>query len=472
MNKISEYLQSFQEAIRKPSLLFIIFSACFAFWFLDIWKPYNTAKKGNNFVYDVFGYYSYLPATFCNHGSFDWHNNETNHNPHGPFNNYVPKYTYGMSLMYSPFFALGYKVAYNQKSPLNGFSEPFATCIRWGSIFYVLLGMFFLRKFLLFYFNEVVTTITLVAALFGTMLFIYTYSQSELTHGYLFSLFSVFLYLTYKWHEKQKYLYTFFIGFIIGLISLIRPTDVFIMVFFIFWNVKSAADVKTKTLFFLKSYKHILIIMLMAILLWIPQLFFYKYHTGNYFYFSYLGERFYWTDPQIINILFSYRKGWITYTPMVVLAFIGFFFIKKDFPVSKWTFIIITSIMVYIFSCWWDWGFGGCFGARPFCQQIAFLSIPLAYFIDFVLYSSKKFILKGLLTLCTMVYIFSAICLNLGQSYQYHVMMKIHVWAMTKKVYWDVFRTYQFNDDYQYQYWRDIKEPDFEKYANGSDRNQ
>ena len=207
-------------------------------------------------------------------------------------------------------------------------------------------------------------------------------------------------------------------------------------------------------------------------MMWIPQLLFYKHHTGQYFYFAYGGERFFWNDPQIINILFSYRKGWVTYTPLIILAFIGFFFIKKDFPLSKWTFVIITAIMVYVFSCWWDWGYGGCFGARAFCQQIAFLSVPIAYFVDFILYSSKKYMFKGILTLLTMVFIFSCICLNLGQSYQYSHLMKIHVWAMTKDAYWDVFRKYRYSEEDQSKFFKDLKDIDYLKYSNGSDREQ
>src|SRR4051812_42545996 len=88
------------EFLKKPSILVVIFSLCFAFWFIDFWKPYNSAKQGTNFVWDVFGYYSYLPATFLNDGSFDWHNEASNYNPFGPKGSHVPKYTYGMSILY------------------------------------------------------------------------------------------------------------------------------------------------------------------------------------------------------------------------------------------------------------------------------------------------------------------------------------------------------------------------------------
>src|SRR6185369_5607609 len=93
-----------QETFKKPSVLFIVFTVCFAFWFVDFWKPYNAAKNETNFVWDVFGYYSYLPATFLNKGSFNWHNAASYYNAFGPLNTHMPKYTYGMSIMYAPFF--------------------------------------------------------------------------------------------------------------------------------------------------------------------------------------------------------------------------------------------------------------------------------------------------------------------------------------------------------------------------------
>jgi hypothetical protein len=299
------------------------------------------------------------------------------------------------------------------------------------------------------------------------MLFDYTFSQSEMTHGYLFSLFSIFLYLTYKWHLEQKFKYTFFLGFVFVMISLVRPTEVFIFLFFLLWNVKKPEDFKTKFFFFLKNYKHFLLILLMGIIMWLPQFYFWKQRTGMWVYYPYFEEGFFWNDPQILNILFSYRKGWITYTPMIVMAFIGFFFVKKDSPISKWTFIFITSLMIYVLSCWWDWAFGGCYAAREFCQQIAFLAIPIAYFVDFIFYSPKKFKLQGLLALASMVFIFSCVCLNIGQTYQYNH-QRIHPSGMTKKVYWDIFRQYQFKDDYTY--WGDIKEPKYEDYLKGEGR--
>lgn len=458
---------------RKPGVLVIILSACFTFWFVDFWRPYNvTIEYSNNFSWDVLNYYSYLPATFCNNGSFDMPDPVgTGYMPIGPNGHHLPKATYGMALMYSPFFAIAYKIAFNQHSPLNGVSEPFTTCLHWGSIFYCLLGLVFLRKFLLAYFNEKVIALTLLCVFFGTMLFFYTNVQAESTHGYLFMLISLFLLLTQLWHREYKIKYMIGIACVTGIVCLIRPTEVLIFVFFLMWDIRKFSDFKVKFQLFLKHYRQVLLVPVIGFLIWLPQFLFWKAQTGHYFYFSYPGERFFWGDPQIINILFSYRKGWLVYTPMVLLSFIGFFFVKKEFPLSKWTLFLFTAGTVYLLSCWWDWTFGGCFGARGFCQHISFLAIPMAFLFDFVFYSPKQYWFKGLVTLATVIYSFLCIYQNIGQSYQYRQNL-IHYHAMTKKVFWDIFRTYRFPlGEYPVDFWNNLKEPDFDKMRNG-DRDQ
>jgi hypothetical protein len=456
--------------LKSPSLLLVLFSAVFAFWFLDFWKPYNTAKNHHNFNADVMNYYSYLPATFCNGGSFDFHfGADSLYLPFGPKGTFVPKCTYGMAAMYAPFFALGYKVALNQQDNPDGFSEPFATCVRWGSIFYVLCGMLFLRAFLLRYFNELITTLVLSAVLFGSMLFNYTFVQSELTHGYLFALFCAFLWLTAKWHEKPTYLRSFFIALVMGLVSLIRPTEVYIFLFFLLWEVKSMADVKVKWHLFTGKFAHFILMGVVMLLMWVPQALYWKAHAGSYYYYPYMEERFFWSDPQLFNILFSYRKGWITYTPIVLLAFAGLFVRRWDLPLSRGSVLFVTLLTLYILSCWWDWSFGGCFGARAFCQHIAFLSIPMAVFMRFVLYGMRQKLVRGASGVVFFIFLFSAICLNIGQTYQ-SVHNLIHPWATSKELYWYVFRRYQFGNDFQDQYWSKLKFIEHEKWMKGEGR--
>lgn len=452
--------------LAKPSLLFILFSICFSFWFNDLWKPWHRHSADDHpFVWDVAQYYSYLPATFIYDYDLTFNEYYLKYFNEAPLGGKMPKTTYGMSLLYSPFFALGYKIGINQKSPLTGFSEPFSTCIHFGSVFYGLLGLLFLRNFLVKFYSEKVTTLTLAVVFFGTTLFCYILTFSEMTHGYLFMLFSALLLATYHWYQKPTYLKSTLVGLIIGISCLIRPTEILVSLIFIFWMINSFSGIKNRFTFLLKSYKHLLLMALMVVLLWIPQFLFWKLKTGSYFYFSYPGEQFFWNDPQIINILFSYRKGWFVYTPLALLGFFGLFFmrgeVRRNLPVMI-TFFLIT---IYVLSCWWDWNYGGSFGARQFAQYHAFLAIPMASLTQYV-FEIKKIRIAYLIQTLYLIIIFSGICLNIGQTHQYNLGL-IHYDSMSKKSYEVIFNKYKLSPWESERYWKSLKQPDYDKMRKG-----
>ncbi|MBK9284299.1 MAG: hypothetical protein IPM51_08235 [Sphingobacteriaceae bacterium] len=436
---------------------------------MDLWRAWHFDQT--NFVWDVANYYSYLPAKFCNNNSFDFKNGTEMYLPNGPNGQKMPKVTYGMSILYAPFFALGYKIAYNEKEALDGFSQPFRICIHWGSILYGLIGLIFLRNFLVKFFSEIVTVFTLAVCFFGTTLFYYTMGNSEMSHTYLFFLISGFLLLCYNWHEKVTWLRTTFIGILLGIISLIRPTEILVGAIFIFWGVNNFQSLKNNMQKFWQNKFHLVLIGLIILLIWIPQFLFWKNISGNYFFFSYGDEKFFWTDPQIINILFSYRKGWLTYSPLIWLVFIGFFFMKDEVKKLRPVILILLILNIYMLSCWWDWFFGGGFGARGFTQHIAYLSLPLASFFNFIFHSEK---IKGLLNylrLLVIAIVFSGISLSIGQTYQY-VKLYIHFNAMSKESYWYIWGRYYLNEDEIGKWWGLIKSPDYEKLKSGEDRDQ
>ncbi len=436
---------------------------------MDLWRAWH--NKQTNFVWDIAQYYSYLPAKFCNNNSFEFNNDIKGYIPQLANGEYMPKVTYGMSILYSPFFALGYKVALNQDSPRNGFSEPFITCIHWGSIFYGLLGLIFLRNFLIKFYNEFVVTVTLAIVFFGTNLFYYTMANSEMTHGYLFCLISAFLLLTYKWYQTPKWSLSLGLGLLLGLISLIRPTEILVGSIFIFWSVSNWNDIKQRLKTFLQYKWHLFAMAFIVILIWVPQFLFWKERVGSYFYFSYGNEKFFWTDPQIINILFSYRKGWITYSPLIVLVFIGFFFMKDEVKKLRPVILSLLIINIYVLSCWWDWTFGGSFGARCFTQHLAFLSLPIAAICNY--FCNSENFRKSLQFTRAIFFavVFSGISLSIGQTHQFNSQY-IHYNNMTKETYWLIFGKYYLDGDNQSRFWNSLKALDDETFRSGKNRDQ
>ncbi len=371
--------------IAQPSVFTVLFIFLFSMLSFKEWVTWGK----HPFAMDVDQYYSYLVAQFIHHDL-------TFHFPNeywlikSPIGEMVPKGTMGIAFLNLPFFVLADNIAHGFGYETLGYSAPYAWCIHIGAIIYVILGLWFLRKTLVLFFSEWVTSITIVLIFFGTNLFYYTFRESEMPHGYLFFLFSAFFYHAIKWHHTQKNKHLYYFCFIAGLISLIRPTEILVMFVPLLYKVTSLTALKERFILIKNLKWKLLLCIFIFMIPIIPQMIFWKIQTGQLLYFSYgSDESFFFTDPQIYNVLFSWRKGWFIYTPLMLIAIIGLGFMFKKW---KEMFIPISAYMIiniYLISCWWDWGFGGSFGMRALVQSYAFLALALAFIINYIFSISK-----------------------------------------------------------------------------------
>ena len=458
--------------MKKPywiTLYTLIFILTYMLFFQGYWKYWKEYE--NPFNSDVAQYYSYLPLTII-HGDMDMVKHNHGYWPiKAPNGAKVPKVTYGMALMYSPFFLLGHKIAINQNSPQDGFSEPYATCVHYGTLLYCFLGLLILAFVLKRFFSDGIIAITLVTLFFATNLFFYTLREGEMTHSYSFFLISLFVLLMCKWHEKNKSIYFLWIGMTMGLLTLIRPNEILLFIVFIGYQVHSLSDFKNKLLKIIFSYKNILLFIIGFFILWVPQMIFWKIETDQLLFFSYGNkEGFFWLDPQIKNLLFSYRKGWFVYTPIMLFAIAGLFMLKNKGLDFKIPIIIYLGLNIYLLSAWWCWWYGGGFGMRALVQSYAILAIPMAAFYEHIFSFSFKKQLFTILSRSLVVCLFSVfLCINQIQTYQYNHFM-IHYDSMSKDAYWHFFGKFDYNEDDVKKFEEESNLPDYEAAMKGEKR--
>ena len=281
--------------------------------------------------------------------------------------------------------------------------------------------------------------------------------------------------LTCKWHETRKSSYFLWIGLTVGLISLIRPTEVLILIVFWGYEVTSFADIKAKAKEVLFSLNHIIFFLFGFFAFWLPQMIYWKTLTDSFVYFSYGDERFFWTDPQIINFLLSYRKGWFVYTPIMLFSIIGLFFILKKKNGFKIPIIIYMIVNIYILSCWWCWWFGGSFGSRALVQTYALLAIPLAAFYEYIFITLR--IHKIILSLgkSLVFFVFAGfLCLNVMQTYQCIYPKDgslMHFDAMTKDAYWRIFGKFNLSTEDWEKFKSELHPPNYDAAKKGERNN-
>lgn len=414
---------------------------------------------------DILHYYAYLPATFIYH---DIELKFVSKKPsdfqqkfwpfHSPLGKNTIMTTMGMSILYAPAFLTTRAIMWVIGDESDGFSPPYRLGLVIGSIFYLLLSLFLLKKVLLKFFSPIATAISLIMVALGTNLAHYSTHEATMSHLYGFFLFSVFLYLVVKWHETPSIKYSIFIGLVSGLIVLVRPSNILIGLVFIFWNSYSLKSLVEKFKFFVKNYVHLAIIILFALIIWVPQLIYWKQLTGSYFFYSY-GEKsnFFFNNPQIFNNLFSYRKGWFVYTPIMITAFIGLILLWKKHRGIVVPMLIFTVINIYVVSSWWSWWYGGGFGMRAYVETYALYSIGFAAFVQWII-GLRHYLVK--IPLFVIIALF--IAFNLFQTRQYYF-GSIHYVGMTKEAYWYQFLVLKPHGEY----YNLLTIPDMEKARQG-----
>lgn len=403
---------------------------------------WNRSKPNERGVikWDVISYYSYLPATFI-YGDVTL--GFLDNPPEGFVNdnkfwvielengNRLIMTSMGLSMLYSPFFFMAHLLAPVFGETPDGYSHIYQFFLVLSSLIYVMIGLIFLKKILHKYFSPYVTAITLLLVGLGTNLFFYTVHEGPMSHGYNFALITIFLYLVIRWYERPVLKTTVILGLVYGLIVLIRPSNIIAGAILLFWGVTGIHSLRVRSMFLLQKVPLILLMVLFFLIPWIPQFLYWKTVTGSFLFNSYgpNGSSFYFGSPHIFDVLFSYRKGWFLYTPVMLVATAGLLFMGKKCKDGQWTIFIYLILQVYLIASWWSWWNGGGFGLRSFVDIYGIMAFPLAALVDRVLRMKRPAAIASGAFLLFLLY------MNL---YQTHLYTKgfIHHTGMTKEAYW------------------------------------
>ncbi len=451
---------------RKPSLSAIMVTIIAVVLFVNVFDSgrYRTPEKV--IEWDVINFYSYLPAVFAE-GDISLSFAKEDPDRYIFSDHYWPetlpngdlliKTTMGLSMLYCPFFLVAHAVAEPLGYEADGFSQPYALALILACVFWVVVGCIYLRKVLLAHFSEAVTAIVIGVTVFATNLLWYSTAEAPYSHGFLFGLICIFLYQTERWHSRPSWWNTVAVGLNIGLISLIRPTDVLVLLYFLLYGITTWKGIGDKVRFYLGQWPKVLAMAGAAVMVWVPQMMYWHYMTGHLFFYSYTNnERFFWTQPKLLEGIFGFRKGWLTYTPVMIFAIIGLIPLWKNHRRFFWPTVVFLTLDLYVLMCWWCWWYGGCFGQRSMVDCYGLLAVPMAAFLEWT-FSRKAFVRWAVLVL------FAAVSYLSFFHYKQYKHEAIHYDAMTRAAYFDSFG----HKHHSERFWDLLDWPDYEAAKQG-----
>ena len=394
---------------------------------------YKNIKHPGNLIWsDMEGYYTYLPSVFI-YGDFVKEAvKDTNYiRPYKDTQKIYSKYTCGVAMLEMPFFLISHVVAGLKGENQDGKSPIYGRGLAFAGLFYLWVGMLFLYKLGIRYYEKKWVILSILSILLGTNLYYYTFFQPAMSHVFSFGIISIFLYLTDTIFIKNKRvnnpLTTWMIyGFVMGLIILIRPTNIILLILPLYIWYK---DENEKLQWIRQHLIPLLITAITAFITFLPQFMYWKYISGDWIIYSYGDESFkFWKEPKLFRVLFDAWNGWILYSPIVLLPL--YFLIKGRNSNQNYerAYLIIFVLATYIFASWWAWWFGGAFGHRSYVELLTLLVLPLAGLLQQSYKTKAYFITMSIFIIILCYY-------NLGLTYAYRPPWDGENWTYDSLIY-------------------------------------
>ncbi|MEZ4720529.1 MAG: glycosyltransferase family 39 protein [Flavobacteriales bacterium] len=335
---------------------------------------------------DARGYYAYLPAVFIysdplfsgfeqlpEDAQEKYWVKETDSGA------WIPKVTMGVAICMLPGFVVGHLIALMGGSAQDGWSSVYQLAIAVNGIAFLLLGIWFLQKWIQRYYPKRIAALTVLLLFFSTNLLFYGTILNAMSHNYSFSLFAMLLYVCDTWTDAPKAKYLIAAALTAGLMILIRPINVLLamvpVVIAVHRLMRHDAWSQVRNWRAVLSMSVVFAPTLLQMIYW-------KLSTGNWIYYSYQQESFYFSNPHVVEGLFSFRNGWLVYTPCMILSLIGFPGLWKVHRMMVVIGIPVLLAYIYVVFSWWCWYYGDSLSIRAMIDIYPLLSLPMASIIS------------------------------------------------------------------------------------------
>lgn len=331
---------------------------------------------------DGAGYYAYLPVTFLY--QFDYHKFPPGINDSAGCGfvdhekkKFVYKYTCGVAVMISPFFASTLLVSEILNLPVEGgFSMPFHRMTDVAAVFYLTLGLFFIWKTLRKYTNDLVRYLVVIFVYAGTNLYFYTIRQPLMSHVYSFCAISGFVYFLLRYTDRKTWKSFIPVAVSASLAILIRPVNGIILLLLFFWDTGSWSAFRERIRGLL-SWRVLVPSLAIFLVVFLPQMLSWQYMFGSPLHYAYEGESFAnWAHPRLLetwfaplNGLFLYNPVWIVFVAGTILMIIP----RERNGILLFAFFIFVSDVI---ASWHSWFFGCGYGHRAFIDFLPLCAIP------------------------------------------------------------------------------------------------
>lgn len=285
------------------------------------------------------------------------------------------RFSIGPAVLWSPFylFAQLKYASILSDNPNAGYGPSSVWAVAFATLFYSFVGLIILDNLLEKMFTKSIAFYTTLLVWFSTPLLYYMYHEPSMAHGLSFFTTSLFVYCWYVLRGRKGWSKYAVLGASAGLMTLIRWQNAMFLLlpaydlFRAYQQDKGSRDL---------LIKRSILLFVVAFIVFSPQILAWKAIYGKYLTVPQREGFFDLLHPKIFQFLFS-THGLLSWTPVYMLAFAGFYLLyKSDSELAK-PIILVILVNILFNSILTDWYGDWAFGARRMLNTLPLFAIGL-----------------------------------------------------------------------------------------------
>jgi hypothetical protein len=318
----------------------------------------------------------------------------------------------GPAILWAPFAAAGHAVAraLHARHPdvdVNGISYPYRQAVCVAGLFYGLTGCWFCFRITRRFFAATIAgaAVTLVVA--GSFLLWYFVKEPTMTHAPSMMAVAGFTWGWLWWRERAfdpsaeraaRFKAWAVLGIVAGLMTLVRWQNAL----FVVLPLCDVAIALVRTVRASDTPRALdvllggLVFTAAATIAFLPQMIAWHSIYGSWLAVSPLGPQIRWTNPQLVDILWSSRNGLLSWSPILYVAAVGLVIFAAAQPSIGVPSLIAVVAMTYFNAAIQDWWGSDGFGGRRFDGTIPMFCLGAASFIVYAAALARRHPLRVL----------------------------------------------------------------------------
>jgi hypothetical protein len=301
-------------------------------------------------------------------------------------------FTVGPALLWAPFLIVTHAGVLMARSlgsaiPADGFSSPYRVAMALATALYGFLGLLISFRLARKYVDETWALLATLAIWWASSLPVYMYFNPSWSHAH--SAFAVALFLWY-WHEtrdSRTLTQWILLGALAGLMLDVYYANVMLFVVLPFEGARDysaairRATPGTPTVPQLVA-RHLVFASTLLVCM-LPTFIVHRIIYGNMLETGYVpASEWFWRSPYLFSVLFSSNHGLLSWTPVLLFAFIGLLAFWRSVPRVGAAFLGTALAFYYFIASYPDWAGISSYGSRFFVSLTPLFILGLGVFLD------------------------------------------------------------------------------------------